>query len=121
LRAFPNVKGLQGSASTDVAGIGLAIEERGLADATCVFGTSLPSIAGQYLETGAVDGIGFWDPSVAGYAMNKLAQMVMNGETVTDGMDLGLSGYEAIKLDGKVIYGQAWVNVNKGNMADYPF
>lgn len=121
LRAFPNIKGMQGSASTDVAGIGLAIEERGMEDATCVFGTSLPSIAGQYIETGAVDGIGFWDPSVAGYAMNKLATMVMNGEEVTDGMDLGLSGYENIKLDGKVIYGQAWVNVNKDNMADYPF
>lgn len=121
LRAFPNVKGLQGSASTDVAGIGLAIEERGTADGTCVFGTSLPSIAGQYLDTGAVDGIGFWDPSVAGYAMNKLATMVMAGEAVTDGMDLGLPGYEAVKLDGKVIYGQAWVNVNKANMADYPF
>jgi simple sugar transport system substrate-binding protein len=121
LRAFPNVKGMQGSASTDVAGIGLAIEERGLEDATCVFGTSLPSIAGQYLETGAVDGIGFWDPSVAGYAMNKLAVMVMNGEEITDGMDLGLPGYENITLDGKVIYGQAWVNVTKDNMADYPF
>jgi simple sugar transport system substrate-binding protein len=121
LRAFPNIKGMQGSASTDVAGIGLAVEERGLEGATCVFGTSLPSIAGQYLESGAVDGIGFWDPSVAGYAMNKLAVMVMNGESVTDGMDLGLPGYNAIKLDGKVIYGQAWVNVNKGNMADYPF
>ena len=121
LRAFPNVKGMQGSASTDVAGIGLAIEERGMEKETCVFGTSLPSIAGQYLETGAVDGIGFWDPSVAGYAMNKLAQMVIDGQKVTDGMNLGLQGYENIKLDGKVIYGQAWVNVNKGNMADYPF
>lgn len=121
LRAFPNVKGMQGSASTDVAGIGLAIEERGMEDETCVFGTSLPSIAGQYLETGAVDGIGFWDPSVAGYAMNKLAMMVMNGEEVTDGMDLGLEGYESVALEGKVIYGQAWVNVNKDNMADYPF
>ena len=121
LRAFPNVKGLQGSASTDVAGIGLAIEERGTADKTCVFGTSLPSIAGQYLETGAVDGIGFWDPSVAGYAMNKLASMVMAGEAITDGMDLGLPGYEKVKLDGKVIYGQAFVNVTKANMADYPF
>ena len=121
LRAFPNVKGFQGSASTDVAGIGLAIEERGLEDKTCVLGTSLPSIAGQYLETGAVDGIGFWDPSLAGYAMNKLAMMVMNGEEVKDGMDLGLEGYNAVKLDGKVIYGQAWVNVNKENMAEYPF
>ena len=26
-----------------------------------------------------------------------------------------------IFIDGKVIYGQAWVNVNAGNMADYPF
>ena len=121
LRAFPNVKGMQGSASTDVAGIGLAIEERGMEDATCVFGTSLPSIAGQYLETGAVDGIGFWDPSVAGYAMNKIAQMVMDGEEVTDGMDLGLPGYENGTLDGKVVYGQAWVNANADNMAEYPF
>lgn len=121
LRAYPNIKGMQGSASTDVAGIGLAVEERGIGDKTCVFGTSLPSIAGQYLETGAVDGIGFWDPSVAGYAMNKLAAMVMNGEAVTDGMSLGLPGYENVTLDGKVIYGQAWVNVNKANMADYPF
>ncbi|WP_299793690.1 autoinducer 2 ABC transporter substrate-binding protein [uncultured Marivita sp.] len=121
LRAFPDIKGMQGSASTDVAGIGRAIEERGMEDATCVFGTSLPSIAGQYLETGAVDGIGFWDPAVAGEAMNKLAVMVMNGEEVTDGMDLGLPGYESVSLDGKVIYGQAWVNVNKDNMGEYPF
>jgi simple sugar transport system substrate-binding protein len=121
LRAFPNVRGFQGSASTDVAGIGLAIEERGMEDQTCVFGTSLPSIAGQFLETGAVDGIGFWDPAVAGVAMNRLAVMVMNGEEVTDGMDLGLPGYENIRLDGRVIYGQAWVNVTADNMADYPF
>lgn len=121
LRAYPNVKGMQGSASTDVAGIGLAVEERGMEDATCVFGTSLPSIAEQYLETGAVDGIGFWDPSIAGYAMNKVAQMVIDGEEITDGMDLGLQGYENVTLDGKVIYGQAWVNVDAENMADYPF
>ncbi|TVQ35942.1 MAG: autoinducer 2 ABC transporter substrate-binding protein [Geminicoccaceae bacterium] len=121
LRAFPNVRGFQGSASTDVAGIGLAIEERGLEDRTCVFGTSLPSIAGQFLETGAVDGIGFWDPAVAGIAMNRLAVMVMNGEEIYDGMDLGLPGYESIRLDGRVIYGQAWVNVTRENMADYPF
>lgn len=121
LRAFPNVRGFQGSASTDVAGIGLAIEERGMEEQTCVFGTSLPSIAGQFLETGAVDGIGFWDPAVAGIAMNRLAVMVIEGEEITDGMDLGLSGYENVRLDGRVIYGQAWVNVTRENMADYPF
>ena len=53
--------------------------------------------------------------------MNKLAVMVMSGEEVTDGMDLGLPGYGNITLDGKVIFGQAWVNVNADNMDDYPF
>jgi len=121
LRAFPNVRGFQGSASTDVAGIGLALEERGMGDDTCVMGTSLPSIASQYLETGAVDMISFWDPALAGYAMNKLAVMLVNGEPVTDGMDLGVEGYGKLALDGKVLYGQAWVDVTKENMADYPF
>ena len=121
LRANPDIKGMQGSASTDVAGIGLAVEERGIEEQTCVVGTSLPSIAGQYIETGAVDMIGFWDPSLAGYVMNTVAEMVLNGEEVTDGMDLGQQGYEAVSLDGKVIYGQAWVEVNKDNLADYPF
>jgi len=121
LRAYPNIKGFQGSASTDVAGIGLAIEERGLEDSTCVAGTSLPSIAGQYLETGAVDMISFWDPSLAGYAMNKVAVMVMNGEEVTDGMDLGITGYNSVRLVDKVIFGQAFVEVTKENMAEYPF
>lgn len=121
LRAFPNVRGFQGSASTDVGGIGLALEERGMAGDTCVMGTSLPSIASQYLETGAVDMISFWDPALAGYAMNKLAVMLIDGQPVTDGMDLGVEGYEKLTLDGKVLYGQAWVDVTKENMAEYPF
>ena len=121
LRAFPNVRGFQGSASTDVAGIGLALEERNMNADTCVVGTSLPSISTQYLETGAVDMISFWDPSLAGYAMNKLAVMLLDGQAPAEGMDLGIPGYEKVSLDGKVIYGQAWVDVTKDNAKDYPF
>jgi simple sugar transport system substrate-binding protein len=53
--------------------------------------------------------------------MNTVAQMVINGEEVTAGMDLGQPGYESVTLDGKVIYGQAWVEVTAENVADYPF
>lgn len=121
LRAHPDVRGFQGSASTDVAGIGRAIEEAGLEDRTCVYGTSLPSIAGKYLETGAVDGIGFWDPADAGYVMNKVAQLVLDGKPITNGMDLGVKGYNKVQLKGKVIYGQAFVDVDKANYKQYPF
>lgn len=121
LRAYPNVRGFEGSASTDVAGIGLALEERGMQDETCVVGTSLPSISAQYLDTGAVDMISFWDPALAGYAMDEVAVKMLNGEPITDGMDLGLKGYEKTSLVGKVIYGKAWVDVTKENAKDYPF
>lgn len=121
LRAHPKIKGFQGSASIDVAGIGLAIDERGLADQTCVIGTSLPSVANEYLESGAVDVISFWDPARAGEAMNRIAVKLLDGQTVKAGDDLGVSGYNAVELDGNVIYGQAWVDVTKDNAKDYPF
>jgi len=121
LKAYPNIKGFQGSASTDVAGIGQAIEEAGLQDKTFVVGTSLPSIAGDLLDTGAVDLISFWDPAVAGEACNKIALMKINGEEVKAGTDLGFPGYDNLTGDGKVLYGQAWVDVTKDNRADYPF
>ena len=122
LRAHPNVKGFEGSASTDVAGIGLAVEEAGLEDKTAVVGTSLPSIAKKYLPTGAVDMISFWDPADAAYVANKVAVMVLNGQKVIDGMDLGGKGYNKIKLvNGNKIYGQAWTDVTKDNLGQYDF
>jgi simple sugar transport system substrate-binding protein len=121
LRAYPNLKGFQGSASTDVAGIGQAVEEAGLQDQVAVVGTSLPSIAGDLLTTGAIDAIGFWDPAVAGQACNKLALMVINGEEIGEGTDLGIPGYNSLIVDGKVLYGDARVYVDAETAGDYPF
>jgi len=121
LRAYPDIKGFQGSASTDVAGIGQVIEERGLEDDTCVMGTSLPSIGGQYIETGAVDAVFFWDPALAGYVALQIAEMVLDGQAVESGMDLGQSGYESVVVEDKVIYGQAWVTVTLDNLDEFDF
>lgn len=121
LKAYPNIKGFQGSASTDVAGIGQALEEAGLQDKTFVVGTGLVSNAGDLLETGAIDLISFWDPAVAGEACNQIALRLVNGEETKAGDDLGLEGYGSLTGEGKVLYGQAWVDVTKENMADYPF
>ena len=122
LAKYPDLKGFQGSASTDVAGIGRAVEEAGLQDKVSVVGTSLPSIAGDLLTTGAIDAIGFWDPAVAGAACNKIAQMVKNGEKVGEGTDLGIKGYNKLKLVGtNVLYGDAAVYVDGTTAKDYPF
>ena len=53
--------------------------------------------------------------------MNRVAEMVLEGKSVEDGSDLKVKGYEKVKLDGKVIYGQAWVDVTKDNMDQYSF
>lgn len=121
LKAYPNLVGFQGSAMTDVPGVARAIEEMGKQDSTFVVGTSLVSVSGQYLETGAIDMISFWDPAEAGYAMNELALMMLKGETPVDGISLKAPGYQNLKLDGKVFYGSAWVDVTKENMGDYDF
>ena len=118
---YPNLKGVQTSASTAPPGAGLVLEELGLQDEIAIVGTSLVSAAGQYIETGAVDVIAFWDPADAAYAMNVLAVAVLEGKEITDGYDLGVPGYNNLVIDGKVLYGEAWVFVDKTNMADYDF
>ena len=126
LRKYPDIKGFQGSSSLDVVGIGRAVEEAGLEGKTCVFGTSLPSMTSKLIATGAVDGIGFWDPKDAGLAMNKVAQLLLEGKTIKTGTNLGVKGYTRVKVvkgkgAGFILYGNAPVYVTKSNIAKYPF
>ena len=126
LKTYPEVKGVMGAAAGDVVGAGRAIEEAGLSDKTAVVGTSIPSYAGELLSTGAVDLAMAWDPATAGYACNQVILMMINKQEIKDGMDLGVPGYEKIKLvtgvNGvPVIYGAAWIKMDVTNMGDYPF
>ena len=124
LAKYPDIKGFEGSAATDVAGIGRAIQEAGLQDKVCVMGTSLPSIVEKYLPDGSVDKIFFWDPAIAGQAMDTIATMLAKGEKVGEGTDLKLKGYENLKpIAGSPhgLAGEAWVDVDKTNASQYPF
>lgn len=118
LKSNPDLAGIQGSAMGDVAGAALAVEEAGLSGKVKIVGTSLVSVSGKYIKSGTIDTISFWDPADAGYAMNVLAQKILSGEKVGDGIDLGVKGYDKLKLDGKVFTGQAWVDVTKDNVDD---
>lgn len=121
LKKYPNIKGFQGSSALDVVGIGQAVEEASLSDSTYVVGTSIVSYSGNLLKTGAVDLISGWDPADSGYAMNLVAQFVLDDKEIKSGMNLGLKGYENILVDGNTIYGQAWIDITVDNMMDYNF
>jgi len=121
LKTFPHLKGIQGSAMSTVPGAGRVVEEEGLQDQVAVVGTSFASACRRYLESGAVKLISFWDPADAGYVMNTLAVMVLQDQHITDGMNLGIPGYTQLRMVGKVLYGSAWIDVTKANLAEYNF
>lgn len=122
LSAHPDIKGIQGSASTDVVGVGQAVDEAGLNDEIAVVGTSVPNDARAGLKNGSIDLITFWDPADAGYAMNALAQAVMDGKNIESGMDLGVEGYRSVTVEDNVVYGdKAWITVTRENVDEYDF
>ena len=120
----PDLKGFEGSSVVDVAGIGRAVREAGAQARTCVMGTSIPSVAGELLDDGAVDRIFLWDPAIAGQAQDKLALMLIQGKKIGPGMDLGLPGYRNLKsIPGTphALAGDGWIAVDKANSKQYPF
>jgi simple sugar transport system substrate-binding protein len=124
LAQHPDLKGFEGSSVVDVAGIGRAVREAGLQGKTCVMGTSLPSVAGEFLDDGAVDKIFLWDPLVAGQAQHTLALMLIQGKKVAPGLDLGLPGYRNLKrIPGTPhgLAGSGWITIDRSNVRQYPF
>jgi simple sugar transport system substrate-binding protein len=124
LKAYPELRGIQGSASTTAAGAGLAVEEKGLQNKVAVIGTGLVSQCRQYLASGSTKLISLWDPADAGYVMNKIAVMLLEGKKPANGTDLGVPGYTQLRQDPEkpnLFYGSAWVDVTKENMDAYNF
>jgi simple sugar transport system substrate-binding protein len=122
LIAHPTLKGVQTSAMGTAAGAGLAVEERGLQKQVAIVGTSLASVSGQYIKSGSVRMISFWDPALAGYAMNKIAVMMLEGQKITAGTNLGLPGYESLvqsKDKPNLFFGSAWIDITKDNLDQY--
>lgn len=122
LKANPDLKGFTGVASTDCPGIAKAVEELGLD--VKVVGVGTPNEFRPYVESGTISTIKLWDPKESGYIMCKVASMILGGEEITDGADLGRDGYNDIKIvegDNKCLIGQADLTITKDNIADYDF
>ncbi len=124
LQTYPELEAVMGSAMSTVPGAAQAIQEQGRIGDVAAFGTCLPSVAGDYLQSGAAESIHFWVPADAGYVTANVAYHMLKGEEITEGMDLGAPGYESITIQENdsgvpVIYGQAWVDVNEDNLEDW--
>ena len=125
LTTYPDLRGILGAPMPTSAGAGRLIAERGLKGKLFFAGTGLVSVAGQYLKNGDIEYIQFWDPAIAGYALNTLAVMALTKQPIKAGLNLGLQGYEDLSVpDSKrlnVLDGKGWVGVTKANMDKYDF
>jgi simple sugar transport system substrate-binding protein len=124
LKTYPNLDGIMGSAMSTMPGAAKAIEDKGMIGKVAAFGTCLPSVAGDYIESGAAISMHFWVPADAGYVTALVAYKSLLGEEIGEGTNLERPGYKNITIQNNdagvpIIYGQAWVDVNKDNLDDW--
>ena len=121
LKTNPDLKGIIGCSVIDPAGAALAVEEAGKIEQVAIVGTSVSDVVGAYLESGAVRMFSSWDTAQTSYAMCEAAKIVAEGGEVKTGDDLGAEGYNSVVVDGKVIYGSAWLDFTVDNYEEDPY
>ncbi len=122
LKANPDLKGFTGVASTDCPGIAKAVEELGLD--VKVVGVGTPNEFRPYVKSGTISTMKLWDPKDSGWVMCKVAAMILGGEEITEGTDLGLEGYNSISIvpgDNMCIIGKADITITAENIDNYDF
>ena len=124
IKAYPELKGIMGTSSFDAPGVARAIDELGLIDKFFTTGTGMPADNAALLKSGTIKSLTLWDPAVAGQAMISLAVKVLNGETISGTVDLGVDGYNAMEFRAgstTVLEGQGWVTINAENVDSFGF
>ncbi|MFZ7946549.1 MULTISPECIES: autoinducer 2 ABC transporter substrate-binding protein [Bacillaceae] len=124
LKANPDLKGFTGVASTDSPGIANAVEELGLSGKVSIVGVGTPNEFSNYVKAGTINKLLLWDPADAGYAMVSVAAKILAGEEVAEGADLGVKGYESVKIvkgANNTLIGNAPLEITKENIDQYDF
>lgn len=120
IKAFPEIGGFF-DCSAQGGGICEALQENDMAGKVPVVSLALPSMSSTYLKDGSmVHGL-CWRPADAGYATCYAAYLICSGQGIEDGTSLKITGYESLKLDGNVAYGNAPLEFTSDNIDDYNF
>lgn len=119
LKTYPDLKGIIGFGSLGPPGAAQALKEKGMAGKVTVVGTVLPDHASSYLKDGSMQHGILWDPKDAGFAMSWIAKQVVEGEKITEGMNI--PGLGTITLDGDVIKVDAVIDITKDNVDSFGF
>ncbi len=123
IQKYPDLKGICGTGSFDAPGAARAIEELGLNGKVFAISVAIPSEVRDYLESGALQAVGLWDPAVSAKVMLNTAVKMYNGETIETGSDLGEEGYgpDDVTVNGSLITGNGQIAITSDNVNDFTF
>lgn len=121
IQKYPDLKGILGTGSFDAPGAARAIQELGLTGKVFAISVAMPLEVKDYLLDGTLGSVALWDAAVTAKVMLNTAMKLWNQEEITEGMDLGEEGYDAIHIDNKVLTGQGWLAITTENVDDFGF
>lgn len=121
IQKYPDLKGILGTGSFDAPGAARAIQELGLTGKVFAISVAMPLEVKDYLQDGTLGSVALWDPGLSAKAMLNLGVKMHNGEEIATGADLGVDGYNAVDIQGKVIVGQGQIAVTMENVDDFGF
>ncbi|MBQ8971409.1 MAG: substrate-binding domain-containing protein [Lachnospiraceae bacterium] len=123
IQKYPDLKGICGTGSFDAPGAARAIEELGLNGKVFAISVAIPSEVRDYLESGALQAVGLWDPAISAKVMLNTAVKMYNGEEIKTGSDLGETGYGAddVTVEGTLITGNGQIAITADNVNDFTF
>jgi len=121
LRAYPELDGIIALSSPAPIGAAQAIQEKGKKDDIVLVGHALPNDARPFLKSGDLKYAMLFDPAKVGYMTVYLADYVLNGNKIVDGMEVPNVGKITLEEDGKgVVMGPPLVFTAE-NVDEYDF
>ena len=119
MTAYPNLKGFLGYGSQGPIGASIAVKERHMKGKIVIIGTVLPSQAAPHLKDGTMTAGALWDPKTVGFGMTYIANCLIDGKKIEDGMEI--PGVGKITVQGKNILLNAMLKINAQNAASLGF
>jgi simple sugar transport system substrate-binding protein len=114
--AHPNLKGILTFGSQGPIGAGRAIKERGKADKIVLVGTCSPTQGQKMVKEGIIKVGYMWSPIEAGKAFVTVANMVLDGKPITDGMEIPGLGKVTVDPEKRVIRAIKMLAIDKSTI-----
>lgn len=122
LNTYPDLKGFIGTSVSAGANMAAVLQERNNKNVT-VSTLGIPSVTMPYINDGWVYYAQAWRPADAGYAACSLALQKLESKEIKTGTNLKSIGYDSVKVEDHMVYGEAPLVLKKGDFSDgkYPF